>query len=345
MKKTLILLLLALVIVGVVWYLMQDDRSAATPLTTADFAIADTSAVGRIDITSANGITASLSRLESPTWMINNKYPARRDGIDLILKTLHLLEIKHPVSSGSRENVIRMLAGRHSYVEVFDKNDKLMKAYYVGIMTPDQQGTYMLLELPKKGRMEIPYVMTMKGFYGYLTSRFFVDEKDWRDRTILRYPKMDMQRVEVWNHVHPEWSYAVDLSNPAKLKMYSLPDNTPVQAFDTLALQDYLLQYKRVSCETWDLAFEEYQIDSVLALNPHLEIRVEAKNPEKNKHVKFFLRPPPEGQLLDDGETLAPFDREILYGTMEGEYLFRAQRYVWDGILTPRHTFTGDLEF
>jgi hypothetical protein len=344
MKKTLLLLIVAAAFAVLAWWLMRENFDAATPLTTADFAISDTSAVGKVEITTADGKTASIARGSGSEWRVNEKFPARKDAIDLILKTLHLLEIKHPVSAGSRENVIRMMAGRHSYVQVFDRNDKLIKAYYVGLMTPDQRGTYMLLERPDEGRSEIPYVMTMKTFYGYLTSRFFTDEKDWRSRTIIEYPELEINRVEVLNHVDEGRSFAVDMSNPKQLKMFNMPENTPVLSFDTLALQEYLVFYKKASCETWDLAFEPYQIDSILTRNADLEIKIQARNADENAHIRFFLRPAPEDQKMDDGSP-AIYDREVIYGTTNGTELFRAQRYVWDPLLTAKQSFTSGSDF
>jgi hypothetical protein len=344
MKKTIILLLIAALLGALAWWVLRDDRSSAAPLTTADFAIADTSKIGRIDISSSDGNAATIARGEGSTWIVNDKFPARRDAIDLILKTLHLLEIKHPVSAGSRENVIRMMAGRHSYVKVYDRKGKFIKGYYVGIMTPDQRGTYMILERPGIGRTEIPYVMTMKTFYGYLTSRFFTDETDWRDLTLFRYSKLDFNRVEVTNHLYPERSFAITYGGGNDLKLIDPNDDVPVPKFDTLAVKDYLLLYKRGSSETYNLAFEQHQIDSVLRLPPSFEIQVTANNPEHSKHLRLYLRPAPEDQLMDDN-TPAVYDREIMYGTLDGKELFRVQRYVFDPFLPPKQLFTGELDF
>lgn len=342
MKKTLLLLLIAAVLAALAWWVLREDRSSAAPLTTADFAIQDTSIVGRVEIVNAEGNRADIARNEGHQWMINGKYPARKDAIDLILKTFNLLEIKHPVSSGSRENIIRMMAGRHSYVRVYNRKGEFMKGYYVGMMTPDQRGTYMVLERPGVGRTEIPYVMTMKTFYGYLTSRFFTDEKDWRSRTLFQYTNLDFKRVEVLNHLYPERSFAIEYGGGNDLSMYEPADNTPIPVFDTVNVKEYLLLYKKGSCETYDLAYEQHQIDSVLSLLPSFEIKVTANDPERSKHLRLYLRPAPENQMMDDN-TPAVYDREIVYGTLDGEDLFRAQRFIWDAFLVPRQAFTGDL--
>src|SRR5690554_2688121 len=281
MKKILILLLVTGVLAAVIYWVTQADPYATAPLTTADFAIEDTSAVGRVDITNSEGVKVSVARGEGNIWMLNEKFRAREDAINLILKTLHLIEIKHPVAKSGREHVLRMMAGRHTYIQVFNRKDEMIKSYYMGMTTSDQRGTYMVLERPGKGRTEIPYVMTMKSFYGYLNSRFFTDEVDWRDRIIFRYPDLNINRVEVHNHLHPDRSFAIEYKGGNDLSLFEMPENTPIPSFDTARIKEYLLLYKKAGCETYDLAFTQAQKDSVLALDPHFEIKVTANDPNE----------------------------------------------------------------
>ncbi len=343
MKKILVLVLILGVLAAVIYWVTQRDPYAASPLTTADFAIEDTSAVGRVDITDSEGSKASIARGEDGIWMINDRYRAREDGIDLILKTLHLLEIKHPVAKSGRENILRMMAGRHKFVQVFDRQGEPIKSYYIGLMTADQRGTYMVLERPDQGRTEIPYVMTMKSFYGYLNSRFFTDELEWRDRIIFRYPDLNINRVEVHNHLHPDRSFAIEYKGGNDLSLFQLPANTSIADFDTSRVKDYLLLYKRAGSETYDLAFEQHQKDSVLAQDPSFEIIISANEPAESKHLKLFLRPAFPGQT--EGGDPAEYDPEIMYATLDGQELFRVQRFVFNAFLTPKQAFTHELDF
>lgn len=344
MKKILVLVLIAAILGAAVWWFSRDDRYAAAPLTTADFAIEDTSAIAKVVITDAEGERVAIERGNDNIWMLDTGHRARLDAINLILKTLHLIEIKHPVPKSAQETIFRMLAGRHKYVQVYDRNGDLMNAYYVGMMTSDERGTYMLLEQPEKGRTDIPYVMTMKSFYGYLSSRFFTDELDWRDRVIFRYHDLDFNRVEVTNHLFPDRSFAIEYKGGNDLSFFEMPGNTPVPVFDTARVQEYLLLYKKAGAETFDLAFEQYQIDSILALDPDFEIKVIANDPEESRHLRFFQRPAGPDQLNEDG-TPAEYDNAIMYATLDGKELFRVQRFVFRHFLPPKQAFTGELDF
>lgn len=345
MKKILVLVLIAGGLIAVAYWLTNREERTSAPLTTADFAIRDTASVGRVVITDTEGQKVSIERGDDEIWMLNEKYRARKDAIDLILKTLHLIEIKHPVAKSGRENVLRMMAGRHQYVQVYDRDGEMLNAYYVGLMTSDQRGTYMVLEQPDKGRTEIPYVMTMKSFYGFLSSRFFTDELDWRDRILFRYGDLDFNRVEVVNHLYPERSFAVEMEGGRDINLLELPGNSPVPTFDTARVQEYLLLYKRAGCETYDLAFEQHEKDSILNLNPHFEIKVAANDPDENTHLKLFLRPALPDQMTGDIVAPADYDNAIMYATLDGKELFRVQRFVFDAFLTPKQAFTGELDF
>lgn len=344
MKKILGLLVVVVVLGGIVYWVMQRDQYSTTVLTTADFAISDTAAVGKVVITSTEGDKVTIARGKEGIWMVNDKYRARVDGIDLILKTLHLLEIKHPTPERGREEILRMMAGRHKYVQVFDREGAAMKSYYVGMSTMDEQGTYMLLELPGKGRTEIPYVMTMKSYFGYLYSRFFIDEVDWRDRILFRYNDLDFNRVEVLNHLHPDRSFAIEYKGGNDLSLYEMPENTPIPSFDTARIKEYLLLYKKAGCETYDLAFTQAQKDSVLALDPHFEIKVTANDPNESKQLNLYLRPAPDDQMGEDVHGPG-FDNAIMYATLDGKELMRVQRFVFNAFLTPKQAFTHELDF
>jgi hypothetical protein len=343
MKRLVLLLIAAILLLLAAWYVFNNKPGKSAPLVTSDFAIEDTAAVGKIELSDTEGRLAVINRGEGDVWMVNDKYRARVDAINLILKTLKLLEVKHPVSPGSRENVIRMMAGRHAYVKAFDRQGKFIKAYYVGIMTPDQQGTYMVLET-KDGKSDIPYVMTMKTFYGYLTSRFFTDETDWRDLTLFRFPKLDFNRVEIKNNLYPDRSFAITYGGGNDLALKELNPERPIEQFDTLQIKEFLLQFKKASCETYAIAIEKQAADSILKMPPSFELKITANQPENNVDLKLYLRPAPEGQKEDDN-TLAVYDREIMYGTMDGKELFRIQRFLIDNYLPPVQLFKGEVEF
>ena len=117
---------------------------------------------------------------EKGNWWVNGKFRARQHSVDLILKTIKKIKVKHPVAVTGIEYRLSKIASKHKKVEIYTGDGNLEKVYYIGGSTKDHQGTYMLLETPEDGRSDIPYVCHLPGFHGYLTPRFFTTEEDWR---------------------------------------------------------------------------------------------------------------------------------------------------------------------
>src|SRR5690554_340633 len=152
MKKLIPLIIVVVVVAGLAYYF----STSVNPKTTADkaqtdFAIADTSDIGIIFIADRTGNTATLTRT-AEGWTINDKYPARADAVDILLKTFKNIYIQRPVPEEGQEQVNRVMATGSNKVEIYDLKGDLIKTWYVGHATMDKKGTYMLLETPRAGR-------------------------------------------------------------------------------------------------------------------------------------------------------------------------------------------------
>ena len=81
--------LIILVIAGVGAYFLLNENNGFSSKNTEDykdFSIEDTAAVSKIFLSKANGESILLTRVNESDWTVNNKFGARKDGIDLILK-------------------------------------------------------------------------------------------------------------------------------------------------------------------------------------------------------------------------------------------------------------------
>ena len=110
---------------------------------------------------------------------MNGTYKARHDALQLLLKTFRRAAIQGPVADKAQPNVIRQMSSRGKKVEIYLGGEEPAKTWYVGTATPSHTGTYMVLETPE-GRGEKPYVVHMEGFTGFLSTRFFTSEREWR---------------------------------------------------------------------------------------------------------------------------------------------------------------------
>lgn len=330
----LILLFLVTVATGIMYY-YQEGGGIGKSL--ADFAIADTSQVDKIFISDPNGNSVTLERVKGEfLWQLNGKYKARKDVVDLLLKTFLRMEVKAPVPSTAKENIIRNMAGNARKCEVY-VNGSLHKTYYIGGPTRDNYGTYALLETPAEGRSADPYIVQVSGFAGYLTPRFFTNEEDWRYTGIFRYPSLEFSRITMRFYPDSSGDFSILYNGGNELSLID-GEGKAVTEFDTLALKDYLLLFKQVHFENYNSGLSPAQEDSVFALTPHLSIALE-ENTGEVKNLNLWLKI--ASQPIEDQGILLKWDPDHLYGSVDGKDLVLCQHFVFDPMLRPRESFSN----
>ena len=88
-------------------------------------------------------------------------------------------------------DVVKDMATEGIKVEIYAKNGKALRTFYVGGSTSDDRGTFMMMENSNE-----PYVMHIQGFQGMLRPRFHTDEQDWRDRFVFKLKPEDIKMVD-----------------------------------------------------------------------------------------------------------------------------------------------------
>src|SRR5690554_322144 len=337
MKKLIPLLISVIIVAAIAYYFSTAvNPKATTDKAQTDFAIADTSDVGKIFIADRSGNTATLSRTPEG-WTINDKYRARTDAVDILLKTFKNIYIQRPVPQEGQEQVNIVMSTGSNKVEIYDRKGDWIKTWYVGHATMDKKGTYMLLETPKGGRSEAAYIMDMRGFLGMLNTRFFTNESEWRSTEIIKYPDMNLNEIEVVYPSTPEASFKIVYNGGNDIELYEYGKNTPVPEFDTTIVKDYMLNYKLASFENYRTGLSPAAEDSVKALTPYQIIRV--KDAKGQREIKIWKQAPNEGDTEDDGVTLATEDLERVYAICDDGELAVAQRFAWDKFRAPFYAF------
>ncbi len=342
MRKNLNLLfiLIALTVVsGVVWYFYGEENSTLSKNPLANFAIEDTSTVNKIFITDANGQSVLLERdPNSRYWDLNKKYKARKDAVDLLLKTFKRIRVKSPVPASAKENMLKLMQTGKS-VEIFTGGEQPEKTYIVGTPTADHTGTYMILETPEEGRSPDPFITHMEGFTGFLSTRFFTDEEEWRYTGIFDYPNLeDIKKVEVIHHNEENRSFDIHYNGQNDLVLHSRLLDMDIPQFDTLAVKDYFLRYKKVHLETYQSHMTPEAEDSLLNSQPAFTIRVlEASG--KTKKMDIYYKPAIAQQIIDDSGEIHPWDTARMYGVVNGDDVVLIQTFVFDPLLIGLEAF------
>jgi hypothetical protein len=322
MKKNVILLVvLALlgITAAVVYFKSNLGTLADKPL--SDFAIEDTAAVTKIVITDHLGKTATLERIRGERlWRLNNKFQAREDAVNLILKTFNRIRIRGNVSDASRDNMMKLLASSGKRVAIYTGSDEPSKIWYVGVPTPDHTGTVMLLEIPEIGRSEEPYITHIEGFTGFLSTRFFTNEMEWRYTGIFEYPHLEVSSVRMINHLIPADSWEVRYGGGNDLTLFGCDAqgqcSLAIPSFDTVAVKDSL----RASLPAYTLSVTDQS----------------AKTVNIDLYLKNARKP-----MEDDYGNIIPFDLDYFYArTADGE-IAMAQSFNFGPLVNGLKSLTG----
>lgn len=341
MKKNLLLLGVLVVLMGAAYWIFTKSKASSIadkPFTA--FAIEDTATVTRIFIAEPNGATVTLDRVPgNNTWNVNGKYQAREDAVQLLLKTFARMRVRGNVAEKARDNMIRVLAAGAKKVEVYQGGKEPSKIYYVGPATQDHMGTIMLLELPGEGRSEDPYIVHMEGFTGFLSTRFFADETDWRFTGVFDFPSLDFRDVKMIDHNNQANSFQITYTggnNIALLSGYNPAGNSFIQSvnkFDSLAVKDYLLLYKKVHVESFKTDLTPQAADSISKVAPAFTLEV-TDNTGHTSKVDLIWKRSTKVYMNENGEP-SPWDLEYFWARMESGELAMAQSFVFNPLIQP----------
>lgn len=287
-KSSLIIITLLLLLVGASIYIFKNkSKSSTVEEDSRMFRYKDTASITKIFLADKDGNKSTLVRTKGG-WIVNDKYPCRRDGILNLLEAVRNMEVRMSVPKAARSNVIRYLATQSVKVEIY-AGDELVKQYYVGYEAEDGEGSYMLLTDVENGKnYQDPFICLIPGFKGYLQPRFIVNENDWRDRLVMNYTPPEIKKIKILDMEAPiDSSFTIDLENA---NMFKLKNGKGLElSFDDAKMRQYLIYFQNVSYEVLLTGKSKKLQDSLVAVKPFYSIDVTTTN-FKTDEYKFYRK-------------------------------------------------------
>ncbi len=322
MKKNGIIFGLVVVLGMVAFFLVTRNSSSSIKRELRDFAVEDTASIDRVFMVTKDNRQVILNRV-GDHWTVNEKYKARQDAIDILLKTLNRIRIKSPVSNSMLDNSIKMLATRNTKVEVYHKN-KLIKTIYVGGPTQYQMGNFMMLE-----GSSVPFVVNIPGFTGYLSTRFFIEETGWRSTEIFDYNFNDIKSVSIEDPQDPKGSFRVESPQVGRYEVTSPTGAQLPNKMDTVAVRYYISKFEKLNFEFFADSTSLTVRDSLKTAAPLKILTLEDRTGKSTKLITW--RRPANGKLDPDGNPLV-WDNERMWALLDGESWVVVQYYVFNSI-------------
>jgi len=274
MKKTLLLAALFLVLGAGAWYALRAKKNQSGTVNSWDieFAVKNTDDIGKIFIADRRGRTATLE-LKDGAWIYNGKYPARPTSIETLLQTLRHVTVQRITTIAAEDAMIKSLASEGLKVEIYDKKGQKVKCYYVGGVTNDEKGTYMIME-----GAERPYVVHIPSFTGQVRVRYMLGDDLWRDRAVFSEKPEEIQSVSIEYPQNKSESFRLEKLKEGNYKVQPYFSTTAVNPSPQRkgVPEGYLLQFERMLAEGYET--DNPLRDSVAALVPFAIVKIKRSN-------------------------------------------------------------------
>ncbi len=246
-----VLLIVFSVLAGVTTIVLTDEKKVASKNYSdwdRDFAVADLNTIHKIFIANRDGNTVTLER-SGKDWQYNGQYKAHPNSVSLILQMLETIEIRFIPTKAAAENAIKTLASHGIKVELYDSENNKLKAFYIGGVTPDERGTYMIME-----GAEQPYVMHMPIWEGSLRTRFTKPQSDdWRDKLVFDYQPDEIVELSIEYPKQKKNSFILTKVE-GEYSIKPLNDLTPVIAkpINQAVVKTFLTKFKGIYAEAFE---------------------------------------------------------------------------------------------
>ncbi len=203
-KKNLILLMVLLITGMVTWFIVNKKGHNTIKGSDWEFAVKDTTNIGKIFIADRNGNKVLLERKDN-FWLLNKKYKASKSVLDVLLETIASVNMKYRLPRPTVPMVVKDMAANGIKIEIYHKNGDILKTYYVGGTNMDESATYMIMDNSNE-----PYATEIPGFDGTLRVRYITNEEKFRDRTVFSEPISNIKKVEVDYPLQKNNSFIID---------------------------------------------------------------------------------------------------------------------------------------
>lgn len=278
--KTKIYTLIFVLLIGFLGYTLY-NKSLAEKNAKKDriFKVEDFGKVSKIELLDKSGKHLSMEKVANE-WILNGKYPVNMHLFKDVKEALSKMEALNPVAKVATENVLFEMMQHAIKVSVFEGKDTPSKVIYVGGPNVSNTASNMFLTFDGIPSKKV-YEVSIPGFRGYLTTRFLVNESDWRSKEIFNYSPEEFKEIEIkyFNNIDEkdfllikkEGDYALNYNNTV-IEQTELNEeniiNYILQLRNKLVL-DYSFQRPK------DSAIK----DSLLSVNKYAEIKIiDSKN-------------------------------------------------------------------
>ncbi|MEM0993717.1 MAG: DUF4340 domain-containing protein [Bacteroidota bacterium] len=330
MNRNIVLLLFLFVVLGggTAWYLNEGQETQQSTLPDWDrkFKVKDTDIIDKIFMVKRSGEKITLER-KNDYWVYNGAHKASPTAMENLLRAVREMQMQYKPANAAVPNMVRDLATNGIKVELYDRTDDLIRSYYIGGSTPDERGTYMIME-----NSEQPYVMHLPSWSGNLRFRFTLSEDEWRDKTVFgaRVEQIKSISVEYPKQQNKSFRLKKEGAQYSVVPFYDFTPSISKEVSQGL-VERFLVNFKYIGAEAFES--KNPRKDSVLQTIPFATITLEtiSGNTQKAQLFPIYIDAPNIDPTT--GRKLADTRLERYFASVDESEFMLVQHRVFEKIL------------
>ena len=342
-NKNILLVTVSIAVVALAIVVISTRKTGTLNADLKNFAVKDTAAITKIFLANSSGDQTLLERT-GDGWIVNKQYdPAMGNILDL-LQCIQNIEVKAPVAKSARSNINKQMAVNATKVEIYYTDYRIKiaslklwkhtkkKSYYIGQPTQDNMGSYAIAE-----GTEIPYVVYLPGFRGFVTPKYSSIEDDWRSRLIVDLKLAQIEEVAFSDFENPNNSLRIVRSGNRNFDIVHDLTGQKLEPYDTFKLLDHLSDYRNLNYEAIAHSISNAEKDSIFD-RKFKELTIADTKGNKTTISLFYLK---NEYDTVNYEYLNPlldiYNHDRFYAIVNGnqEEILICQYFVFDRMIQP----------
>ncbi len=199
-------------------------------------------------------------------WMVNNRYEASPSAIQFLLETLSRISIKSTVPESQFQEDWKRESSSVIKVEIRERVGRV-KSFLVYPVHSNPYGNYF-----KKREKGTPFIVNIPGYSGNVGSLFITSEKFWLPHTLYSCQPSDIRMVQLVIYDNEPQSFIIYQDSPGAVRLFSFPEEEPVQNLDTGRIYRYLSYFHNIRFERWVFDSDSVDIHTILSSQPSQQL-------------------------------------------------------------------------
>ncbi len=248
--KRIVSLLAILITLGTLYYFMiQQDQSQATPqFSDREIAYKEFDNVDKIFIRERNKEGRFIKR-KGDRWYFEDSVLISKVYMGNLERVITLPTVKY-IPIGNEKKLIKTSLNQIGIeVKLFDKENNILRDYWVGRNTNNEDGTAYLVN-----GADQPYMMEIPFSRGTLRGLFLFKPGQIRDKSIATYQVGDITQVKINYPKNTDSSFALDKHSDGDYTVTPLYPSSSVEqrSLNAKAVDNFLIEFKQFYSETYE---------------------------------------------------------------------------------------------